>query len=156
MSQAYEEIFRGETLLRSAPGLRHERICARLHYRVAVGLAKNVVSRLLPPRSIVQLSPGTLVRPDLAVVTVATGKLWLAVEIIDSEDHHPDTVLKKGVYEEFNVARLWVVDPRYDNVETYHGTSYGLALREILAGSERLKESLLPEFDVTVAELFAA
>jgi Uma2 family endonuclease len=103
----------------------------------------------------VQLSPGTLVRPDLAVVTVATAKLWLAVEIIDSEDHHPDTVLKKTVYEDFSVPRLWVIDPRYDNVETYHGTSYGLALRRILAGSECVKESLLPELNLTVAELFA-
>jgi len=86
---------------------------------------------------------------------VATSKLWLAVEIIDSEDHHPDTVLKKTVYEDFSVPRLWVVDPRYDNVETYHGTSYGLALRGILAGSERVTESLLPGLDITVTELFA-
>ena len=155
MSQAYEEIFEGETLLRSAPGSRHERICERLHDRVAGGLGRNAVSRLLSPRSIVQLSAGTMVRPDLAVVTIATGKLWLAVEIIDSEDHHPDTVLKKGVYEEFNIARLWMVDPRYDNIETYHGTSYGLALRGILAAKERLKESLLPDLELTVAELFA-
>jgi Uma2 family endonuclease len=155
MSQPYEEIFEGETLLRSAPGARHERICARLHYRIAAGLAGNSVSRLLTPRSIVQLSPGTMLRPDLAVVTVATSKLWLAVEIIDSEDHHPDTVLKKTVYEDLGVPRLWVVDPRYDNVETYHGTSYGLALRGILAGSERLTESLLPGLDITVTELFA-
>jgi len=155
MSQPYEEILEGETLLRSAPGARHERICARLHYRIAEGLAGNSVSRLLTPRSIVQLSPGTMLRPDLAVVTVATSKLWLAVEIIDSEDHHPDTVLKKTVYEDFSVPRLWVVDPRYDNVETYHGTSYGLALRGILAGSERVTESLLPGLDITVTELFA-
>jgi Uma2 family endonuclease len=154
MSQSYEEIFEGETLLRSAPGSRHERICARIHDRVAERLAGNAVSRILTPRSIVQLSPGTMLRPDLAVVTVATGKMWLAVEVVDSEDHHPDTVLKKGVYEKFNVARLWMLDPRYDNVETYHGTSYGLALRGILAGSERLKEPLLPNFDVKVADLF--
>jgi len=155
MSQPYEEIFEGETLLRSAPGTRHERICARLHYLIGTGLTGNAVSRLLTPRSIVQLSPGTMLRPDLAVVTAATSKLWLAVEIIDSEDHHPDTVLKKTVYENYSVPRLWVIDPRYDNVETYHGTSYGLALRGILAGSERLKESLLPGLDVSVTEIFA-
>jgi Uma2 family endonuclease len=155
MSQAYEEIFEGESLLRSAPGARHEKICARFHEYVARGLGKNSVSRLLSTRSIVQLSPGTMVRPDLSVVTVATGKLWLAVEVVDSEDHHPDTVLKKGFYEKFQVSRLWMVDPRYDNVETYHGMPYGLALRGILAGNERLKEPLLPEFDFTVAELFA-
>jgi Uma2 family endonuclease len=91
----------------------------------------------------------------LALVTAATGKLWLAVEIVNSEDHQPDTVLKKAIYEQFSLARLWMIDPRYDNVELYHGTSYGLAFRGILAGRERLLETLLPEFDMTVAELFA-
>ena len=154
MSLPYEEIVEGETLLRSPPGPRHERICARLHARMAHGLANNFAARLLSPRSVVQLSPGTLVRPDLALVTTATNKLWLAVEIINSEDHRPDTVLKKSLYEDFNVARLWMVDPRYDNVELYHGTSYGLALRGILAAKERVVEPLLPGFDLAVAELF--
>jgi Uma2 family endonuclease len=155
MSLPYEEIVQGETLLRSPPGPRHEKICARLHARVAGGLASNAASRLLPPRSIVQLSPGTMLRPDLALVTAATGKLWLAVEIVNSEDHQPDTVLKKTIYEQFSLPRLWMIDPRYDNVELYHGTAYGLAFRGILAGRERLLETLLPEFDMTVADLFA-
>ena len=96
-----------------------------------------------------------MIRPDLALVTVATGKFWLAAEIINSEDHRPDTVLKKSIYEDFNVPRLWVIDPRYDNIETYHGTPYGLALRGILAARESLREPLLPEFELVVAELFA-
>jgi len=156
MTQPYEEIVQGETLLRSPPGARHERICARLHARMAAGLAGNAVTRLLSPRSVVQMSPGTLIRPDLALVTAATGKLWLAAEIVNSEDHQSDTVLKKAIYEEFNIARLWMIDPRYDNVELYHGTTHGLALRGILAGRERLLESLLPDFEMTVAELFSA
>jgi hypothetical protein len=154
MSLPYEEIVEGETLLRSPPGTRHEKICVRLHARVADGLASNTVARLLAPRSVVQLSAGTMVRPDLALVTVATGKLWLAVEIINSEDHRPDTVLKKAIYEQYNVARLWMVDPRYDNVEMYHGTAYGLALRGILAAKERVVEPLLPALDLAVGELF--
>jgi Uma2 family endonuclease len=154
MSLPYEEIVNGETLLRSPPGDRHEKICARLHERIAAGLADNKVSRLLTVRSVVQLNAGTMVRPDLALVTAATGKLWLAVEIINSSDHQPDTVLKKAIYEDVNIARLWMVDPRYDNVELYHGTTYGLALRSILAGREHLVESLLPGFDMAVAELF--
>ncbi len=155
MSLPYEEIVDGETLLRSPPGPRHEKICNRLHARMADNLAHhNSVARLLSPRSIVQLSPGTMIRPDLSLVTIATGKLWLAVEIVNSEDHRPDTVLKKAIYEEFNLARLWMVDPRYDNVELYHGTSYGLALRGILAAKERVVEPLLPGFDLVVGDLF--
>jgi Uma2 family endonuclease len=155
MSSAYEEMIDGRTLLRSAPGMRHEKICERLHARVAGGLEGNAVARRLDVRSPVQLSPRTQIRPDLAVVTVATGKLWLAVEIIDPEDHHPDTVLKKSLYEDFKVPRLWMVDPRYDNAEMYHGTPYGLALKGILAGEERLQEPLLARFSMTVIDLFA-
>ena len=119
-------------------------------------MAGNGAARLLNPRDPVPLSPRTTVRPDLALVTAATGKVWLVVEIIDSSDHKSDTVLKKGLYEEFKVPRVWMVDPRYDNVEFYHGTPQGLALKGILAGKEVLQEGLLPGLAITVAELFAA
>ena len=154
MSQ-YEEIIDGRTLVRSFPGARHERICALLHARVGAGLASNAAARLLSPRDAVALSPRTVVRPDLALVTAATGKVWLVVEIIDSADHRPDTVLKKGIYEDFKVPRVWMADPRYDNVEMYHATPHGLALKGILAGREILQEVLLPGLAMTVAELFA-
>jgi Uma2 family endonuclease len=155
MSVVYEEIIHGETLVRSAPGTRHETICAFLHARVSASLAANSPARLLAPRSIVQLAAGVMLRPDLALVTAATGKMWLAAEIVDSHDHRPDTVLKKGLYEDFNLARLWMIDPRYNNVEFYHGTPHGLALKGILAGRERFQEPLLPDFQLTVDELFA-
>ena len=103
----------------------------------------------------VALSERVILRPDLALVTVATGKAWLVVEVIDSSDHRPDTVLKKGIYEDFKVPRLWMVDPRYDNVEVYHGTPHGLALKGILAGRDVLQEGLLPGLKITVSELFS-
>jgi Uma2 family endonuclease len=156
VSEPYEEIVRGETLLRAAPGARHERICSSLHGRVAASLGAAPVSRLLTPRSVVQFAPGTLLRPDLSLVTIATGKLWLAAEIVNSDDHRLDTVLKKTLYEEYKAPRLWIVDPRYDNVEIYHTTPYGLALKGILAGKEMLRESLLPEFGCTMNDLFVA
>lgn len=155
MSAIYEEIVHGETLVRSAPGYRHEKICAFLHDRIGSGLVDSSPARLLAPRSVVQLSAGVMLRPDIAIVTTATNKIWLAVEIVDSHDHRPDTVLKKGLYEDFNLPRLWMVDPRYNNVETYHGTPHGLALKGILAGTELLQEPLLPLFKLTINELFA-
>jgi Uma2 family endonuclease len=154
MSAIYEEIIHGETMVRSAPGTRHEQICALLHSRIAAGLTANSPTRILAPRSVVQLSPGVMLRPDLALVTAVTGKIWLAAEIVDSHDHRPDTVLKKGLYEDFNLPRLWMIDPRYNNVEFYHGTTYGLALKGILAGRELFQEPLLPDFQLTVDELF--
>ena len=49
-----------------------------------------------------------------------------------------------------------MIDPRYDNIEVYHGTEYGLVLKGILAGREILSEKLLPEFQLAITDLFAA
>ena len=156
MSAAYEEIIEGETLLRSPPPSRHEAICERLHAQVAASLAGNATARLLEPRSLVQVSAGTMLRPDLALVTVATGKLWLVAEIVSSVDHRWDTVAKKQIYEDQKIPRLWMVDPRYDNVEVYHASPHGLMLKGILAGREELTEPLLPAFRLRMCELFLA
>ena len=156
MPEPYEEILDGVTLPRSAPGDRHEQICHRLHREMAASVAGLATTQLLPPRSKVQVLRGTTICPDLALVTAASGKLFLAVEIVDRADHHADTVVKKELYEKIRVPRLWMVDPRYDNIEIYHCTEFGLALQTILAGSELLTERLVPQFEITVTELFAA
>jgi len=156
MSGPYEEILDGGSLPRPAPGARHEMICDRLHAAMTASVANLPSAQLLAPRTRIQVSRTTAICPDLALVTVATGKLWLAVEIVSREDHHTDTVVKKQVYEDIRVPRLWMVDPRYDNVEVYHTTEWGLALRGILAGSEVLAEALIPEFQIVIAGLFAA
>jgi len=156
MSRPYEEILDGASLPRSAPGARHETICDRLHTLMTASVANLSGTQLLAPRTKVQVSHSTAICPDLALVTVATGKLWLAVEIISRDDHRVDTVVKKELYEKIRVPRLWMVDPRYDNVEIYHSTEFGLQLKGILAGSETLTEALIPEFQIVIAELFTA
>ena len=154
MSQPYEEILRGEAFLRHAPGRRHEEICQRLHSCLSRSAATVISARLLPARTVIELCPGTLLRPDLTLVAAATGKAWLIAEVVDTVDHHPDTVLKKAVYEDVRLPRLWMIDPRYDNVEVYHGSPYGLALQRILATRDLLTEALLPELSLGMAELF--
>lgn len=156
MSSPYKEILEGQMILRAAPGPRHELICGRLHAAIHASVANLASTQLLAPRAEIRLSSHTTVCPDLALVARATGKLWLAVEIVNSDDHRPDTVVKKQIYEEAKLPRLWMVDPRYDNVETYHGSEYGLALKGILAGRESLTERLIPEFHMGIAELFGA
>ncbi len=155
MSRPYEEILSGETLPRSAPGTRHELICDRLHRLMTASVSNLPATQLLAPRTKINVSRATAICPDLALVTVATGKLWLAAEIISRDDHQADTVIKKQLYEDIRVPRLWMVDPRYDNVEIYHCTEWGVALKGILAGSEVLGDNLIPEFQIVIAELFA-
>jgi Uma2 family endonuclease len=155
MNTPYDEIINGDPVHRRPPGERHELICDRLHRSIHAGVANLTSTRLLERRSLVRISPASAVRPDLALITTATGKLWLAAEIVSAEDHGTDTVVKKQTYEEARLPRLWMIDPRYDNVEIYHRGEYGLVLKEILAGNEILSERLLPEFEIAVSELFA-
>jgi Uma2 family endonuclease len=122
---------------------------------VGACIASLTTTKLLPARTAVAVNSGTTLRPDLALITAATDKLWLAAEVISSDDHHADTVEKKTIYEELRLPRLWMVDPRYDNVEVYHGTQYGLTLKRVLAVRELLTEALLPGFQLGVHELFA-
>jgi len=65
-------------------------------------------------------------------------------------------VTKKEIYEQIRIPRLWLVDPRYDNVEVYHSFEYGLKLQSILAGGEVLSDRLIPQFQLTINRLFAA
>ena len=155
MSLPYEEILEGATLPRSAPGPRHEQICERLHAAMAASVANLGSTQLLAPRTKIKISRTTALCPDLALIATATGKLWLAAEIVHTGDHHADTVIKKEVYEQARVPRLWMVDPRYDNVEIYHSTEFGLVLKGILAGNEILAERLVPEFQFIITDLFA-
>ena len=156
MSQSYEEMLEGTKLTRAAPGVRHELICSRLHQCVRASVANFAGTKLLSPRTEVQLSRHTTVCPDLALVTTVNGKLWLAVEIVSSDDHRTDTVIKKQIYEEVKLPRLWMIDPRYDNVEVYHASEYGMLLKAMLAGREILSEKLLPEFELSIDALFRA
>ena len=111
--------------------------------------------KLLPCRSPIKFADNTTLRPDLSLLTTANNKLWLAAEVVSSDDHHADTVDKKQVYEAMKLPRLWMIDPRYDNIEVYVGTDYGMRLETILAGRDVLTEKLLPEFQLSVADLFA-
>lgn len=156
MSDPYEEILAGDIMLRLPPGARHELVLSRLQTALRTSLANSPVARLLEPRTQIRVSRTTALRPDLALVTAASNKLWLAVEVVSSDDHQADTVTKKQVYEDIKVPRLWLVDPRYDNIEVYHATEYGLKLMGILAGRDVLEEKLLPEFRIAAVELFAS
>ncbi len=156
MSQPYEEILEGATMPRSAPDARHEIICDRLHAAMNASVANLSSTQLLAPRTKLQITRSTAIRPDLALITAANGKLFLAVEVVNRGDQHADTVVKKEIYEQIRVPRLWMVDPRYDNVEIYHSTEFGLQLKGILAGSELLTEQLIPEFQMIISELFVS
>lgn len=155
MPHPYEELLAGEAHLRASPMSPHELLCKRLHAWVRAALPANSALELLPRRSPVELRADLRPCPDLALVHVPDGRLYLAAEVLQPGDHHRDTVLKKQLYLECKIPRLWIVDSRYHNVEVYGTGDLGFRLESILASQDPLTESVLPGFSHPMAELFA-
>ena len=160
MSEAYEEVIQGETVNRRAPPLAHETLVARLHTQVTRFLPVDSALQLLPPRASVPLADDCILRPDLTVVRTAPGlagadRLYLVAEVLFPGDHHLDTVIKKQLWSDIRLPRLWMVDPRYLNVEVYHLGEYGFTLTDILAHHHSLTDPNLPGLGCTMDELFA-
>ncbi|CAM2803060.1 Uma2 family endonuclease [Rariglobus hedericola] len=155
MPDPYEELIDGETFIRGPLNGPHEVLCDRLHAWVARHLPANSALKLLPRRTTLTLRAGTVICPDLALVRRDNNELYLAAEVLQPGDHHPDTVLKKQVYSDCRVPRLWVVDSRYQNVEVYGSQSTGFRLEWILASHEFLTDAALNGSSYPVADIFS-
>lgn len=160
MSEAYEELLQGEAIHRRPPSADHELLVTRLHELVARSLPLNSALRLLPPRTEVQLGEHSVLRPDLAVIRLVSGadgkaQLYLCAEVLLPGDQHADTVIKKQLWADAKLPRLWMVDPRYLNVEVYGLGEFGFSLTDILAHHHPLTDPCLPGLSCPMDDLFA-
>ena len=161
MNEAYEELIEGQRVQRRTPTPEHETLVARLHNLVAKSLPLNSTLRLLAPRAEIELDGHSVLRPDLAIVQMSPrvadsrrAPLYLVAEVLQPGDHHVDTVAKKQIWSNGPLPRLWIVDPRYFNVEVYGCGEHGFTLLEILANHHSLTDPHLPGFRSTMPELF--
>lgn len=160
MFESYEEVIQGETASRRAPPAAHEILVGRLHTLVAAALPPNSNLQLLPRRASLQLADDCILRPDLTVVRTDPGlaglaRLYLVAEVLLPGDHHLDTVIKKELWAALRLPRLWMVDPRYLNVEVYGLGEFGFTLTDILAHHHPLTDPRLPGLGCSMDELFA-
>ncbi|HET7535648.1 MAG TPA: Uma2 family endonuclease [Candidatus Didemnitutus sp.] len=162
MSEGYEELIGGQVLKRRALTAEHERLVAKLHSLVEAAIPPNSTLRVLPPRSALQLAEEHTVCPDLAIVRMPpvsedepNPQLYLVGEVLHPADHHTDTVVKKQLWADRHLPRLWMIDPRYRNIEVYGCGEYGFTLLNILANHDKLTDPFLLGFAHPVRDLFA-
>ena len=62
---------------------------------------------------------------------------------------------QKQLWADAKLPRLWMVDPRYLNVEVYGCGEYGFTLADILANHHALTDPHLPGLSCPMDELFA-
>jgi Uma2 family endonuclease len=162
MSEPYEETINGEEMLRCAPNPSHELLVDRLHRLVGNNLPANSRLKLLAPRTEIDLGEAGRLQPDLCLVRAngaesgrTAERLYLVAEVLLPGDHHVDTVIKKQLWADIRLPRLWMVDPRYLNVEIYASTEFGFTLLDILANRHPLTDPSLPGLNCPMRELFA-
>ena len=156
----YAEKLAGETYFRVGPGVPHEALCDRLAAALELALPLNSTWKILPRRSALRLSSRDDLRPDVTLVrtnpadATAAPQPTLCVEVLLPGDHHPDTVIKKSIYQDARLPTLWLVDPRYLNVEVYRTGELGFRLEAILANHEALTNPHLPGLALSMHDLF--
>ncbi len=163
MGEAYEETIDGERVDRRTPSGTHDLLVSRLHRLVAGCLPLNSTLRLHPPQTGLILTDRVTLRPDLTLLRARRSPgadaviydAYLVAEVLQPGDHHLDTVVKKQIYADHRLPRLWMVDPRYLNVEIYAAGEYGFSLLDILANQHALTDPHLPGLSCPMNTLFA-
>ena len=154
MSEPYEERLDGQRVLRTPPPDSHEILCDRIHQWVNRYLPVNSTLKRLPRRTAVALSSLTSMKPDLALVKDNENRAYLFAEVLLPGDHSADTVIKKCLCQQHLLPRLWIIDPRYLNVEVYASGPHGFRLETILANRDCLTDAFLPGLECSMTDLF--
>lgn len=120
------QIVDGRHFVSPAPSLRHQEVALRLAMELVRAVEDRRRGRVFVAPVDVHLAPGTIVQPDLVVLSTRhtsrigqkkiTGAPDLLVEILSPSHRTFDTVLKRERYERAGVRELWLVDPDADSL----------------------------------------
>jgi Uma2 family endonuclease len=156
------EIIDGELIVTAAPATRHQRVVAKLVYRL-YAYCEVHGGEVLPAPLDVYFSETNVVEPDVVYVReenrVRLERKYLrsapdlAVEVSSPSTRRLELVRKRELYERFGVPEYWVVDLDADRVEVYRLEQgrYGHPL--LFARGETLETPLAPGLTLAIDDL---
>jgi Uma2 family endonuclease len=161
------ELIDGEHYVTPAPNLKHQAVSANLLAMIWTHLKREPIGKVYAAPLDVVFSHFDVVEPDLLFVSEARravltaknvqGAPDLVVEIGSPSTRRRDEKLKHQLYERFNVAEYWVVDPDIDVVRVYRlqEGKYLRAQELSLHHGDVLTTPLLPGLDLPLSDIFA-
>ena len=161
------ELIEGELHVSTAPGYLHQSVLLKLGSALLNFLRLHPIADVVPGVGII-FDDFNGVIPDLIVVTnerkqrlLAGGRLTAAPEIVveilspGATNERRDRRLKWALYSVRGVHEYWIVDPESRSIELWRKRKTGgLELAVNLQSGDELTSMVLPEFRVTVGELF--
>ena len=162
------EIIDGEHYVTPSPITKHQVVSMNLTRAFNFWLRRHPRGYLFAAPFDVVFSNLDVVEPDLLYISrERTGILTdkhvrgapdLVIEILSPGTRKTDELIKRKLYERFGVGEYWVVDPELDTIKIYRHVEEAFERISELSVEHQdvLTTPLLPDFSVTLAELFAS
>ncbi len=162
------EIIDGKLYVSASPALPHQIVIGNLHFLIRGYLVAHPVGRILLAPLDVVFSQFDVVEPDLLFVSHArdgilthkniAGSPDLAVEVLSPSSRRIDNIVKRRLYERFDVSEYWVIDPEQETVKVYRRGSSDLPFRRvgeyINEAGDRFTSPLFPDLTVELSAIF--
>ena len=162
------EIIDGEHYVTPSPNTKHQTICVSLVFALRTYLQGRPLGAVFVAPFDVVFSDLDVVEPDLLYISreragVLTenhvhGAPDLVVEILSPSTRKTDETTKRKLYERFDVREYWVVDPELETIKIYRRVdgAFARAAELTAEAGDTLTTPLLPDFSVTLADVFAS
>ena len=162
------EVIEGELFVSTAPSFFHQQVLSNLTFELRLYLQEHPVGAAVAGVGVI-FDQFNGVIPDLIFLTherkkhiLAQGQLSAAPEIVvevvspGATHEKRDRTVKRRLYSARGVHEYWIVDADAKIVEVYRKRKEGgLKLAANLGSGDDLTSSVLPEFRLSLAQLFA-
>ena len=162
------EIIDGELYVSPSPATPHQIVIGNLYFLIKSYLKVHPIGRIfLAPLDVV-FSQFDVVEPDLLFISNArrelvtkknvAGSPELAVEVLSPSSRRTDEIVKRRLFERFDVLEYWVVDPELETVKVYRraaaGTPFERAGEYSLETGDQFTSPLFPDLRLDLAAIF--
>lgn len=162
------ELIEGEVHVSTAPGYFHQKVLYRLAFAMESHLQRHAVGEVVGGVGVI-FDQFNGVIPDLVFLTherkrhiLHDNRLTAAPEIVveilspGSTNEKRDRTVKRRLYSARGVHEYWIIDSEAKTVDVYRKRKEGgLKLAANLHADSDLTSSVLPEFRLPLAQLFA-
>lgn len=161
------ELIAGEHYVTPAPLTRHQRISMNLAASLYQHCQQTRAGLVLAAPTDVVFSENDVVQPDLLVITQARqsivtrenvqGAPDFIIEILSHATRQRDERTKRTLYERFQVAEYWIIDPELETIKIFRLLEGRYTVHKELTteqGRSEISTPSLPGFSITPQEIF--
>ena len=160
------ELLNGIIMRRTSPNLVHQAASMMLSTVLNTFILAKNLGRIYAAPTDVYLTEFDLVVPDLSFVALGNpavvhdslyvdGVPDLIIEILSKGTQNVDRGKKMKQYEANKVSEYWIVDPLWKSIEVYEWRETGYEMVSYAEESGEIKSTVLPEFELDIAVVFA-